>query len=652
MTKDSTHLYEFGPFRLDAAERQLWRDGEEIALTPKAFGVLLMLIRNSGHAVSKEDFMREVWPDTIVEEKNLTDNISILRQALGDNTQEQRYIKTIPRRGYRFVAGVRATHANDGHLLVTESVRTHVLIEADDYAPPISEQPPPIRALPAPKPASWRNLAILFAIIATVAIGLGAYFFLRKRNLPPPAAQQFKSLAILPLKPLSAASSDDAYLGVGLADALINRLSNVRQIAIRPTSAVLKYASPQSDLVSVAREQQVDAVLDGSFQRAGERVRVTVQLVRGSDGAPLWAGTFDEKFTDIFALQDSISQRVAGALVPRLSSQENAALTKREAENSEAYRLYLIGHYFWNKRTAEGFTSALNYYQQAIAADPNYALAYAGLAETHVLLPNWTAADPAESFPKAERAARRALELDPNLAAAYAALGAVKVSYQRDWAGAGEDYRRAIELNPNYATARQWYSEWLTQTGRLEEAMAEAAAAQRLDPLSPIITFEYGVTLYFAHRPNEASEQFRRALELQPGFYRANVFLSRVYFDQGRYEEAIRERALTFGHGDAAEARRFEGKLAAAYRAGGADGYLRQTLQMRNEPGIVPNQRLGIWAESCARLGDTDCTFEALREAERARHPIVDTIKVDPYFDFIRADPRYTELLRRLNLPQ
>jgi DNA-binding winged helix-turn-helix (wHTH) protein/TolB-like protein/Tfp pilus assembly protein PilF len=653
MTKISKHFYEFGPFRLDPVERQLRREYEVVQLTPKAFEVLLLLVRNSRHVLKKEEVLAEVWKDSFVEEKNLTDNISILRKALGDDPKKPTYIETVTRHGYRFLANVHEVHENGEELLVAESVRASVVIEEDD-TPALANIITP-RALSAPKS---RTLLVLFAAIAMITIALVIYYFVSRREVP---TQQLRSLAVLPLKPLGSVSSDDLYLGPGLADALINRLSTVRQITVRPTSAVLKYSGPQSDLTAIAREQQVDAVLDGSFQRAGERVRVTVQLVRAHDGAPLWAGTFDEKFTDIFAMQDSISQKVANALVPKLSKEETASLTRRETENSEAYRLYLIGHHFWNKRTAEGFTSAINYYQQAIAIDPNYALAHAGLAETYVLLPNWTGSDPNESFQKAERAARRALELNPNLAEGYAALGAVKVYLHRDSAGAGEDYRRATELNPSYATAHHWFGEWLTMRGRLNEGVKELESAHRLDPLSTVISFAYTVMLYYSRRLDEAEVQARKTLELDPGFFRAHIFLSRIYLDKGQYDRSLQERAQLLGHGDANKTARLENIFSAALRAGGREGLLQKQLEISKQLGssadpndrryFHPNVGIGGWVEFCAALGDKECTFAGLQAAEQARHPILDYLKVDPYFDFIRNDPRYTELLGRLNLP-
>ena len=663
MSQPAKRSYEFGPFVLDAAEQQLLRDGREVrvrvkgretSLPPRAFGVLHLLVRNGGRLLTKDDFLREVWGGASVEEKAVADSISLVRQALGEGPQESRYVKTESRRGYRFVADVRAIEEGGGGLLVRETERARIVIEEEDepaalpVAGPAEHAGPATALRPAPGPVSRRVYALTALAVGGLAVALlAAYHLGRGRALPPDSGAAVGSLAVLPFKPLVAGARDES-LELGMADTLITRLSAVGRLAVRPTSAVRRYTSLEDEAVSAGRELGVDAVLDGSIQKAGDRVRVSVRLVRVGQGETLWAEQFDEKFTDIFSVQDSIARRVVGALALRLSGEEGERLTKRYTENTEAYRLYLTGRYFWNKRTAEGFEKALDYYRQAIAADPNYALAHAGLAETYIILPNWTAADPAESFTLAEREARRALELDPGLPQAYTALASVKIYRDRDWAGAGEDYRRAIGLNPNYATARQWHSEWLMMTGRLGEAIAEAEAAQRLDPLSPIITFEYAVMLYFGRRHDEAAAQLRRVLELEPGLYRARVFLSRIHFDRGQYEGAIRERALTLARGDEAEARRVEAELLTAYRAGGPEGYLRRTLELRNGPGVSPEHRLGIWAESCARLGDRECTFEALREAERARHPIVDSLKVDPYFDFLRSDPRYAELLRKI----
>ncbi|HEV2861035.1 MAG TPA: winged helix-turn-helix domain-containing protein [Pyrinomonadaceae bacterium] len=662
-------FYEFGPFRVDDAGRRLLLEGREVTLggegdgrgerlPAKAFDVLLFLLRRPGETLGRQEILDAVWAEVQVEQGRVDDNISTLRKFLGDRAKNSVYIETVPKGGYRFAADVR--EVVEEPVAVIERTRAHFRAQEesrgpDAPAPGPDERPllqPPVAPRPAPR-ASKRMSRVLLAVglAALAALAGAAYLYIARGGWGRgESAGEFRSLAILPLSQLGGGTAEDEYLGQGLADALITRLSNVRQVAVRPTSAVLKYGAAKPDLVAVAREQKVDAVLDGSFQRAGDRLRVTVQLVRASDGSPLWAEKFDEPFTDLFAVQDAISARVAEALELRLSGEEASRLARRPTESAEAQRLYLLGRFFWNKRSPDHFGRALDYYRQAVAADPDFALAHAGLAETYILLPNWTGANPDTAFTSAEAEARRALELDPRLPQAYTALASVKIYRDRDWDGAGEDYRRAIGLNPNYATARQWHSEWLMMTGHLPEAIAESEAAQRLDPLSPIITFEYAVMLYFARRHDEAAAQLQRALELEPGLYRARVFLSRIHFDRGEYEEAIRERALTFSRGEEAPARRLEADFLAAYRAGGPEGFLRRALLMRHDPAVPPEHRIGTWAESCARLGDRECTFEALREAERARHPIVDSMIVDPYFDFLRDDPRYAELMRRLNL--
>ena len=660
VSRPAHSYYEFGPFRLVPREGQLWRGAEEVPLTQKSFKVLLLLLENGGHVLDKAELVEKVWPDAYVEENRLADNISTLRKALGDDPKAPRYIKTVPGRGYRFIADVREVHENGPGVLVAERARTHIVVE-EEVDEGAAVGPSPARAsgatrapvLPAARVARPAGRAVTAAVAACVLVAASAavYYFGLARKGDSQEPQRLRSLAVLPFRPLGA-GADDEHLGLGMTDALITRLSNVRQVVVRPTSAVMKYAEGEPDPLAVAREQQVEALLDGRIQRVGDRVRLTVQLLRAADGAPLWAETFDERSADIFALQDSVSRKVAAALRPQLSSEESAHLTKRYTENAEAYRLYQLGRYFWNRRTPEGFEKALGYYQRAVAADPDFALAHAGLAETYVLLPSWTTASPDESYAKAERAARRALELDPQLAEAYAALGAVKDHHGRDWAGAGEDYRRAIELNPNYATGHQWYGEWLGTAGRVEEAVAEGAAALRIDPLSPIVNLTYGTLLNSAGRTEEGEAQIRRALELEPALYRAHVFLSRIYFDRGLYEQSIRERALLTARGDGAEAARREAALLTAYRSGGREGYARALLKLRDDPALTPEHRIGNWVEGCSMLRDKDCAFEALREAERVNHPLLGAIKTDPYFAFLRPDPRYAELLRRLGLPQ
>lgn len=671
MNDNPKRFYDFGPFRLDEAEHRLLRDGVEVRLRQggkearlpkKALEVLLLLIANAGHLVRRDDLMEEVWHDTFVGDNRLSDNVSTLRKALGDTSKEPHFIETVAGLGYRFKADVR--EVIEQRSIVAESTSTRVFVEETDEVETEGDagheraagRAAGAATFPPEAPAASRRVLTKASVLVAALVLLGGAALVvyvaanrrAARGATPGAA--IKSIAVLPFRPLDEASRDEA-LELGMADTLITRLSAVRDLVVRPTSAVRSFTDVRADPFEIGRRLQVESVLEGHIQRVGERVRVTLRLARVEGGEALWSEQFDEKYTDIFALQDSISERVAAALGPKLSRDEAARLTTHHTDNTEAYRLYLLGRFFWNKRTPQGFERAADYYRQAVAADPGYALAHAGLAETYVLLPNWLDAPPDEAYTVAERAALRALELDPRLAEAYTALASVKIYHHRDWEGAGADYRRAIELNPNYATARQWYSEWLAMTGRLAEAVAEGALAQRLDPLSPIITFEHGVMLYFAGRLGEAEAQMRKALELDPGMHRPRIFLSRIYFDRGLIEQSIKERALLLARGDEARRGRYEATLLAAYRAGGREGYLRRQVELCALPEMHHDHRVGGRVESCARLGDKDCAFAALDEAERVRHPIVDLIKVDPYFDSLRSDPRYADLLRRMKLP-
>ena len=357
-------IYEFGPFRLEVAEHLLLRNGETIPLQPKVFELLLVLVKHHGHLLGKDELLKAVWPDTVVEEINLANNVSILRKALGESGNGQRFIETVPRRGYRFVAPVREQKGE----IATPDV-------AEGAQPPIVDAP-------------------------SIAI---------------------KSIAVLPFKPIVANDRNEA-LEIGMADTLITRLSSLRNLIVRPTSAVRKYDMLDQDPLAAGREQRVDAVLESSFQRSGEKIRVTMRLVNVRDGSALWAYQCDEDYTDVFAAQDSISEKVARALMPGLTGDEQRLLAKRYTDNFEAYQLYVKGSFFWDKRTEEGIKKSVEYFEQAIRLDPNYALAYAGLATSYVTTSYREMVPPAEASSRAEAAARKALEIDEQLGQAHSAL--------------------------------------------------------------------------------------------------------------------------------------------------------------------------------------------------------------------------------------
>nr|MBA3694915.1 winged helix-turn-helix domain-containing protein [Acidobacteriota bacterium] len=437
MNEPQTQIYEFGGFRVDAAKRLLMqRSGETVPLKPKVFETLLYLIQNSGKVLDKDELLNAIWTDTIVEENNLSQNISILRRVFGEKHGENRFIVTVPGRGYKFVASVQVSSSE---FQVSSSVESEISnSESNDESP--TKSAPETRNLkletnqqPKPKtddrnPNRFRFAA--FAVLIILALGsLGIYLW--RENEKSVANARIKSIAVLPFKPLVAEHRDEA-LEIGMADTLIARLGNNQKIIVRPLSSVRRFGNLEQDAVQAGRALDVEAVLDGSIQRWGDGIRVNVRLIRVADGTALWTGTFDEKSTGIFVVQDAISNRVASALAFQLSGEEQKRLTKRYTENVEAYGLYLKGRYHAARLTPPEIYKGISYFQQAIELDPNYALAYVGLARAYQTLPPASDFPPTEFFPKAKAAAQKALEIDDRLAEAHVVLGWILFWYEWD----------------------------------------------------------------------------------------------------------------------------------------------------------------------------------------------------------------------------
>jgi DNA-binding winged helix-turn-helix (wHTH) protein/TolB-like protein/Flp pilus assembly protein TadD len=605
--------YAFGPFLLDTRERRLLRDGEVVPLTPKALDLLQVLVENQGHLLLKEELLQRVWPDTIVEENNLTVTISALRKALGEGSMNREYIETVPRRGYRFVA---------------------------DLGAPAE----PAEAAPSARERRTRDFARGAILLAAFA-GVGAVAWMWKRPTPPVVAGM-RSMAVLPFRSLT---NDGEHLGLGMADALITRLGGTKLLLVRSTGAVQKYTAPGLDPVAAGRDLEVDTVLEGSVQTAGDRLRTTVRLLRVSDGSTLWAGTFDERMTGVFAVQDAISQRVAAALALELTDEHRSLLTRRDTSDSGAYQLYLKGRFFWNKRSRDGFERGAAYFRQAVEKDPAYARAYAGLADSYIGMTYYQYASPQTSMPLARAAALKALEIDDSLAEAYVSLAHVKTNYEWDWVEAERLFTRAITLAPDYATAHQWYGiHYLTPMGRLEEALAETRRARQLEPLSAVYNAFVGATLYFARRHDEAIEECRKTVELHPDFGVAHWYLGRAYLQKGRHQEALAElqKAVTLSGGSPL----MKGTLGVGYAVAGdraaAKGTLEELETLRAESYA---SALDI-ATIHVALGDHERAFRWLDQAaaDRAFHLIY--LKVWPELDPLRPDPRFKALVQRLGL--
>jgi DNA-binding winged helix-turn-helix (wHTH) protein/TolB-like protein/Tfp pilus assembly protein PilF len=611
VTAFTKELYEFDAFRVDAGRHLLLRDGQAVNLAPRAFNMLLALVRRQGEVLTKDELLQQLWPDTTVEENNLTVIISALRKALGENPQQHRYIVTIPGRGYSFVAAVKAVAE------AVPAVEATVTLVAE-----------PTRV---PRLKGRKRIWLALAGLAVVVIG----WFLVKPS-PPAPDPRVKTIAVLPFKNLSGQSSDE-YLTLGLADTLITSLGKLRQVVTRPTSSVLKYAA--ADPLDAGRQLGVDALIDGRFQRLNDRIRVTVQLIRTSDGAPLWSEKFDEKFTDVFAVQDATADRVSQALALRLSGEEKRLLARTTTVNAEAYQLYLRGRYCWNKRTAEGLKKGIEYFTQATAKDPTYAQAWAGLADCYSLLSYYSLLSPQEAFPKAKAAAQQALTFDDSLAEAHTSLALALMAYDRDGAAAEREYQRALALNSHYPTAHQWYAEYLTAQGRFDEALAEIKRARELDPLSLITNSIEGFVYYYARRHNQSAAQLQKLLELDADFWPARWFLGWTLSAQGHHQQALAELERTrqlSGNNTGVIA-----ELGRAYAVAGRKEEARRTLQellARVKTGYVTPYSI---AAIYVGLGEHDEALTWLRKAETERAWEYLYLKVDPKFDALRAHSRY-----------
>jgi TolB-like protein/Flp pilus assembly protein TadD len=561
--------------------RELLRDGTPVALPSKAFDMLVVLLESGGSLVGKDDLFSRVWPDQIVEESNLTVQVSAIRKALGERKGNPHYIVTIPGHGYRFT----------GNLInPSEGVRTQ------------------------------NNSA---------------------------SSAPIRSIAVLPFKPLVASERDESF-EMGMADTLITRLSRIEQLDVRPTSAVRQYTKLEDEVKTAGRSLMVDAVLDGSIQKSGDRIRVGVRLVRVEPGQTLWTEQFDEDFSNIFAVQDAISGKVADALAVKLGGKERDRLGKHDTDSSEAYELYLKGRYFWDKFTPNDHQKATEYFTQAIGKDPNYAVAYAGLADTYGASATNGWLRPNEAYPKAKLTVQKALSLDDTLAEAHANLGAITMFYDLDWVSAEREYRRAIELNPDYEITYEVYSYLLCALGRPDEGIEKARRGLEANPLSGPMANDLALAYYQARRYDEAIEQYQKTLEMEPTRAEALLGLGMVYEQKGMYEEAIEEYQKAIN-----AAGRSSAILAQLGHAYAMSGKRNEAISLVGEIKNMLDQSFRSpydLAILYTGLGEREDAFEQLNKAYEETSGWIMYLKVEPQFDSLRADPRYGSLLQRLNL--
>src|SRR5215471_3563766 len=634
MNEPKSHNYEFGDFRVDTARRQLLRrGGEALPLKPKVFDTLLYLVRHPGKVLEKEELMREIWPDAFVEENNLNQNVSTLRRVLGESRGENRFIVTVPGRGYRFAAAVKVLSEN-APVGAPEPVARQVE-NASGYSK-LRLRKRELRDHMSP--------ALFVGVVAAV-LAVGAFYLwgAQKRRMDTPV----RTIAVLPFKPLVVEHRDES-LEMGMADALIGKLSNIKEVTVRPLTSVRRYGGPEQNSVEAGRELGVDAVLDGTIQRWGNTIRVTVRLVRVGDERQLWEGHFDENFTNIFAVQDSICERALLALALELSSDERELLAKRYTADPEAYQLYLKGRFFWNKRTSEGTRQAIEYFQQVLKRDPNYALAYAGLADSYRSLPIRSDVPSHEAFPKARDAALKALEIDKRLAEAHTTLGWIKFYFDWDWEGSEKEFRQAVEINPNYPLAHLGYAHLLSNLGRHEEAQKEMDRGLSLDPLSGFAGVMKAQFLFHARRYSYAKDQLQKTLEIEPNSWIGQLLLGTMYEHEGRYDEALEafRKAKEYSGG----VTQGTSLIAYTYAVSGQRqeaGRILHELKSSSHQNYVPPYNIAMVYHG---LGNSDETLRWLEKAYEERDVHLVFLGVDPRWDALRSDPRFISLLKRINL--
>lgn len=637
VTTGKASILRFGAFEVDLQAGELRKSGLKTRLQEKPFQILALLLKRSGEVVTREELQKQLWPtDTFVDfEHGVNTAVAKLRQALDDDPDNPRFIQTLPRRGYRFIGMVDA---------ITES------------APPS-----PQLAIPGRQTLSGRFsrrvivlTAVAFAILAAAIFA--KFNFLRLRNTARTAPPHVESLAVLPLDNLSGNASDEYFVD-GMTDALITNFSKIGALRVISRTSVMRYKGARRPLPEIGKELNVDAVVEGAVLRSDGRVRITAQLIDARTERPLWAETYERDLRDTLALQGEVAQAIANQVLIKITPQEHARLASVRPVSAEVQEAYLQGRYYWNRAntwnnpsTREDLDKSLHYFQQAISNDPQYALAYAGIAECYAKMVDFTQLPPGKGFPKAKNAATQALAIDDTVGEAHASLALILWVYEWAWSDAEREFKRALELNPGDPLTHARYARYLSELGRADEALAQAETARRLDPISLYVNSSMAHVLVNARQYEQAIEQLRHTLEMYPEATGPRFDLMSCYERKGMYDEAV---AMNL------KGKEFSGVkpevlkvLRDAYAKDGIKGWWRKDLETAKVQG---------WASDCnsaslyALLGEKDRALAALEAAyenrDQARCQWLRTLKINPVFDTYRSDPRFQDLIRRVGLP-
>lgn len=619
---------------------ELLKGHTQIKLQNRPLAILELLIRRAGEPISRVEIRDHLWPDgTFVDfENNISSAVGKLRAALGDSAVESKYIETVGRRGYRFIA--------EAEWLPPAAAAS---------ATPPDPQTAPLTPAPGVPPRrfwqrrSWAAMSVALFLL-TAVLGFGwQQEWTRDR-----AAVSNVMLAVLPFANLTGDANQE-YLSEGMTEQMVATLGKIdpARVQVIARTSVMQYTNTTKPLRDVARELGVQYLLEGSVRRQGSKVRITAQFIDARRQTQLWSREYDRELHDLLQVQDEIAQSIAREIRHALHDSEPPAESVKGLQHSasyEAYDHYLRGRYLWNRRTRAGFEQAIQEFQKSIALDPQFAPSYAGLADAHALMSSYGFRPPREDIPHARAAALRALALDPELANAYVSLALIREDYDWDWTGAEEDFRRAIELDPNYATAHHWYAEFLAYQGRFEEALAAVERARKLDPLSLIIAVDRGAILYYARQYDRAVQQLSSLIDLEHSSPRAWAILAVSHAERGRFQEALQAVEMLeasdgrpWAPGVRAQVLYKKGDRAAAARA------LAESETRLRSHGLDVSRTSAL---VLAIAGDADRAMALLEKAYAEHSTVMTTLKVEPAFDPIRADPRFQSLLFRVRLQE
>jgi TolB-like protein/DNA-binding winged helix-turn-helix (wHTH) protein/Tfp pilus assembly protein PilF len=644
--RECQHWIRFGAFEVKLGAGELRKYGLPIKLQDKPSQFLALLLEHPGEIVTREELRQRLWPaDVFVDfDNNLNAAAARVRQALGDSAESPRYVETVARRGYRFVAPVTSVNSPGD---ATSGVAKGAAVPR--FPPPLAKSPPnggvgqKSRTAPVAGTSrfSRRRLAAIGAgasMLVAAALLAGVYLGRMKARQPGGDAAPIQSLAVLPLENLSGDPAQ-GYVADGFTEALITQLARIHSLRVISRTSVMRYKGTGKPLPEIARELNVDAVVEGAVARAGDRIQVTAQLIQARTDTHLWADTYQGDWRNVLTLQNSVALAIADEIRAKLTAEERATFGRRRAVEPDAYLEYLKGRYFWNKREPAELRRAVDHFQQAIAKDPTYALAYSGLADSCAVL--GLESPGADNMVRAKAAAEKALQLDATLAEPHTSLAFVEFVSDWNFTAAEAEFRRALDLNPGYATAHHWYAYDLLALGRPGEAFKEIRRALELDPLSLAIITDVGEILYYQRRYNQAIEQYRKALDIDANFFPAHLNLGYVYATTKAYEPAMREFELA--------SRLPAGPLVGSvYALAGRAFEARQVLRHATEPGNQAHVSPWELALLSSSLGDDNQTLKWLNQAYNDRVFFMIYLGIDPRFDRLHSDTRFQDLVQHI----